>query len=1106
LSYGQPVRSVLLFLIALLCAPPVHAQGGVVLQPYWSFPTDARVTALAAADLDGDAMLEIVVGTADHWLYVLESNGDPAWRYEAGGAISAIVLAYLNADDHPEIVVGSADGAVSLLSEDHEPLWTFEAAGADLVGGLVWFALPTVAATDLEGDGQVELLVGSYDGQVYALDAAGQARWSFDVGRPVLGFWTGDLDGDGQPEVVPSPLRGGDLYVLEGDGRLAWQQRTEGEIGLIAGGDLDANGQAEVVLLTASWDLFVFHGDGRPAWHSDALSLSHAHDSPDPGQLLVRDLDGDGSSEIVAVTIGPVSTVHVFRGDGSQVWAHPLDTGSNAARLTARDVNGDGRLEIAVTTPVQEPAYLLAANGRLLAEYRTWATSGPVELADLNGDGWNEVIVGTEAGVQVFGTSDRVARAELWQSSLLGPLTALSLGDTDGDGRGEVVAGSQEGRVYALDADGQVAWDAPLGAPVLALAAGDVDGDGRQEVAVGTWGGAEAAGGQVHLLDGDRRIWTVPAGLLVASVAVRDAEIIAGVGLASGSTVLLFDGEGGLTWQREFAERVTAVGDDGGQVLVGTQSGRVYRLAADGSPAGEYDLGAGVLSFGEGLGATADGRVYRLDDGAPTVVRELGEAPRAVHIGTAGVTYASPGGQIANLSHEGSVWEGAVDGEVTSIAAGDLNGNGQVEIAVGTDRGRVYLFGLAVNQPPLLTQPGLAETRTGYAYSVDVNDPEADTVTVTLEIWDPSAGTWPAQAAQPLARGQGRLSWEVPDPFDTWDAGRDSRFRFAYDDGHNQGIISATLGPLNIPVDPWYIYYGRYAAGLALVALLISPLAFYARRTRAYRRSPVGQAEATLRRLSLERESLLPELHRLVDDKDWAVTVLPHLPGLAREAGESILADLAEGYYLILTRPDALRVAEGLKTVAGALAGEERAPPLEIGWKREAQQLYELLLAALQANSVPRIVALSGQLGILGDILGDSDFFLADVARLLAQLRQASWTLSNFEQVESSGDKIAYLAEAMEGLARCNRWARSDLAGPEQTVLIQVVANWLAVVTGALTGLRGRAQLAIALKTRRAVAAARQGVHGVRRPGRGGGATGRPYRRRRTAGAPVAIG
>jgi hypothetical protein len=468
-----------------------------------------------------------------------------------------------------------------------------------------------------------------------------------------------------------------------------------------------------------------------------------------------------------------------------------------------------------------------------------------------------------------------------------------------------------------------------------------------------------------------------------------------------------------------------------------------------------------------------------MDGDAPTLVSQLEEPPETILVGPAGVTYASTGGQIASLPSDGPAWQGAVDGEVTALAAGDLEGDDNVELAVGTSRRRVHLFGLALNQPPLLAGSGVAETRTGYAYGVDVNDPEGDTVTVILEVWDPSAGRWLVQPAQPLAGGHGRLSWEVQNPFDTWDAGRDSRYRFAFDDGRNRGTVAAAPGPISIPVAPWYVHYGRYAGGLALLALLAGPLILYARRVRTHRRSPVGQAEAALHLLRQAREDLLPELHRLVADDGWAATVLPHLPGLARQAGDELVAGLAEGYYLVLTDPDALRVAEGLKAVAGALARERPAPPLEVEWKQEAHQLYQLLLAAVQANSVSHIVALSGRLESLGHILGEPDtsttlstsFFLSDVAGLLAQLARVSQTLTYFEQVESSGDKIAYLAEAMGGLGGCDRRARSDLVEPEQTILIHVVANWLAVVTGALTGLQGRAQLTIALKTRRAVAA-----------------------------------
>jgi hypothetical protein len=341
-------------------------------------------------------------------------------------------------------------------------------------------------------------------------------------------------------------------------------------------------------------------------------------------------------------------------------------------------------------------------------------------------------------------------------------------------------------------------------------------------------------------------------------------------------------------------------------------------LTTTGALVKAYNLGAKVLDFREGLAATADGQIYQLEtDGPPIVIRELEQTFHRIQLSATATAMLIGEREVNLMGDDGSLWKGTVDSQTTNITTGDLNGDGKVEVAVGTNDGRVYLFGLTVNQPPLLTNPSLAETRGGYAYSIDVNDPDGNTVTTTLEIWDPSAGLWLTQLAQALAQGQGQLNLNVSDPFDTWDSGQESRFRFRYDDGHNQGVLAEVPGPFSIPTLPWYLYYGQWAGLGALILLPVALGWVIYRRQRSYRRSPVGQAESLLKQLRTQPGKALVYLHDLARDDP---ALLAHLPGLAREAGETNIANMSEGFQLILTRPEV--AVEGLRAVVRGGAEE----------------------------------------------------------------------------------------------------------------------------------------------------------------------------------------
>ena len=73
---------------------------------------------------------------------------------------------------------------------------------------------------DLDGDGYPEIVFGSDDDHVYAVDNRGSLLWRYETGGNVRATPTiADVDGDGSLDVaVGSDDRS--LYVLDGKGNL----------------------------------------------------------------------------------------------------------------------------------------------------------------------------------------------------------------------------------------------------------------------------------------------------------------------------------------------------------------------------------------------------------------------------------------------------------------------------------------------------------------------------------------------------------------------------------------------------------------------------------------------------------------------------------------------------------------------------------------------------------------------------------------------------------------------------------------------------------------------------------------------------------------------
>jgi uncharacterized repeat protein (TIGR01451 family) len=390
-----------------------------------------------------------------------------------------------------------------------------------------WYSSPAVA--DLDNDGAPEVIASPYS--LYALNGEnGTVQWEVDPpgGRTWPGVVVADMDNNGDLEVAVAQ-GSGYLTVYDHLGNQVWNRHPEtNELRGLSAYDLDADGTLELVVTATGDELntYVYEHDGslRHGWpqlnNDSGYGWGIYNDN-----AAIGDLDGDGLGELVIPS--DVHYINAYEANGVQIPAHPMYGG-----------DGWGKVGIWESLEVELRGWG-ECNGVRAESYRTNFADGPAVIADVNGDGVNEVVVTGNVydchagyppsryiGVYIF-NADRSRFNEDgfdWQtvpvdtgaplsedynvieSALPNPVVA----DLDGDGRAELLFPSYDGRLHAywLDKTEHHNWPYNVTAtgpgirfasePVVA----DLDDDGYAEVIFASW--PQKSGhyvGKLHILN-----------------------------------------------------------------------------------------------------------------------------------------------------------------------------------------------------------------------------------------------------------------------------------------------------------------------------------------------------------------------------------------------------------------------------------------------------------------------------------------------------------------------------------------------------------------------------------------------------------------------------
>jgi uncharacterized protein (TIGR03437 family) len=430
---------------------------------------------------------------------------------------------------------------------------------------------------------------------------------------------------------------------------------------------------------------------------------------PNPIAVVAGDFNGDGKHDIAVVYSGPDDgsapggvSILLGNGDGTLQPAVNYTTGLYAGGIVAWDFNGDGRTDLAVTNSGAANLVILfgSANGTLTpgATYslpQASAYIGRPVVADINGDGIPDLVVSTSAGVSVlYGAAGGTFKPPTPLIVTSASLAFVAAGDFNKDGKIDIaLTDGNAGDVFIYLNQGNGTFSAPVGYSIGyepdAFWVEDFDGDGNLDLVFAAGhpdaltpeqysevidvlfgnGDGTFVGAATYPVVGDAGAVAVAAdfnGDGIPDIATATSILFGKGNGAFATPTPLPLGAGGTTISPLFIAEGDVNGDGKPDLVVTDQSGFIYVLLNNGN--GTFASPVGTSSSSPGAAAIVLGD-FNNDKKLDIAVTIPGSNNISILLGNGDGTFQAP----KNIP---------VGSNPTALAAADLNGDGNLDLAV----------------------------------------------------------------------------------------------------------------------------------------------------------------------------------------------------------------------------------------------------------------------------------------------------------------------------------------------------------------------------------------------------------------------------------------
>jgi hypothetical protein len=321
------------------------------------------------------------------------------------------------------------------------------------------------------------------------------AKVGYPTGKSPDAIATGDLNGDGKPDIVTANNTDDTVSVLLGKGDGTFEPQKTYATGKaptdVAIADL-GNGKRDIVVTNREDStVSVLLGKGDGTFEPQKTYAT----GKAPAGVAIADL-GNGKLDIVTANrVENTVSVLIGKGDGTFEAPKNYATGETPVAVAIADLNGDKKADIVTANEKESTVSVLLGKGdgtfppAPTSTIPTGKAPDAVAIGDLNGDQKSDIVAadgGTNQVSVLLGKGDGTFEAQKEYETGKGP-AGVALADLNDDGKQDVVtANSEANKVSVLLGKGNGTFtpklDLETDVKPRALALSDLNGDKKPDI------------------------------------------------------------------------------------------------------------------------------------------------------------------------------------------------------------------------------------------------------------------------------------------------------------------------------------------------------------------------------------------------------------------------------------------------------------------------------------------------------------------------------------------------------------------------------------------------------------------------------------------------